>query len=794
MQDALAMQVDDAHAQEPRFLDDEPSPPVDEVTPKPVAEPPDLSDPEPRFVPDAEAQESNAAIDFAKWLFVTTPTSIGRETMNTLKGVPELPEVIQGLGNEITGADGRNIFDFIVDAIEIARHRERDPEWAEQKYRSLMAEFPRIGGYLHEGAETYSDPWETLKTDPARLFVDLFPAASNFAKIRGWTRTAKVLDMADPSNIPANLAAGAVNQASQRFAKDPRAYNPNVTSQYGQDASGALTTERPAVDIAQDITGNIDEVPMAALTDSEFAHIIEEAVRKTEGGNEAAGIRGRDTATRDAIRAKQMQYVDQLASGNVDPNVDFRNPEVAGGVALDDYSEWVGGRRTTLGAQFEKNRTILDTPVQARTMDNLFMKTALEIENQVARDAGTRDRISNPDLQKAVSTFDRLLKNLQAKADDGSLNLGHVYAMRTAYHQRMDLFKRRGQLAETGSGSVANRIYDKFTEDMHDLLLEEIAARPDDFPDNFADTVNLTMREWADLRRLDGSNAANFLRNNQQRPGSIVEMLTRKNPNYTEKFLTDLKTILGDEGWQRLRPALLNRMFEKSLNRGSKTGKDIVTASGLNRVIADINDTNPNRLRQMFGDEMAKNLVEMSNFTKRAFEKRGQWNTPYANRVIQEYLNNPRITEIFTSTYLIGETGQVLMDAIRQSGFQVSQLTPSGLQVGIAAGMWLGLKGRQALLLSDVGRQWMLEGYSVDIRVGNKTVTIDGANLLLAGELIQKHGRTLGKIAHHAQRAKQDKKDDQYIQRNPQPQRRDSEPLMPMLRRSGRNPFMQEVQ
>lgn len=787
MQDALAMQVD-AEAQEPRFPPVQPAPQED-ITPEPVAEKPDLSEPEPRFMPTEEQSQSNAALDFARWLFVTTPTSIGRETINTLKGVPELPDVIQGLGNEIVGADGRNIFDFIVDAIEIASNREKHPEWAEEKYRRLMEEFPRIGGYLHEGAETYGDPWETLKTDPARLFVDLFPAASNFAKIRGWTRTAKVLDMADPSNIPANISSGAVNQAAQRFAKDPRAYNPTVTSQYGQDATGPLTTERPAVDLAEDVVGDKDIAPMAALTDSEFAHIIEEAVRKTEGGDEAAGIRGRDTATRDAIREKQLQYVEQLATGKVDPTVDFRNPEVAGGVALEDYSEWVGGRRTTLGQQFEQNRTILDTPVQARTLDNLFSETAAEIERLVDRDAGTRERISNPDLQKAVATFDRLLSNLQDNAAQGTLNLSHIYAMRTAYHQRLDLFKRRGQLAETGAGSVSNRIYDKITSDMHNLLLEEIAARPDDFPANFADTVNLTMREWADLRRLDGSAAANFLRNNQQRPGAIVEMLTRRNPNYTEGFMNDLRTILGDEGWERLRPAILNRMFEKSLNRGSKTGEDIVTPSGLNRVIADINDTNPNRLRQMFGDDMAKALVEMSNFTKRAFEKRGQWNTPYANRIIQEHLSNPKITEVFLSTYLVGESGQMITDAMRQSGFRIDQLTPSGLQLGVSVGLWLGLKGRQALLLSDVGRQWMLEGYSIDVPIGGKTITIDGSNLLLAGEIIEKHGRRIGKAAHHAQRGQ--KRDEKYIQRQ-RPQ--DQEPLMPMLPSGNRNPFMREVQ
>ena len=563
---------------------------------------------------------------------------------------------------------------------------------------------------------------------------------------------AKILDTIDPQNLPGNIAGGALKSASKRFAKDPGAYNPTMTSKYGQDASGDLETKRPAVDLAEDYGAGKDQAPMHAVTDSEFAHLFEEGVRKTETGNVTEGIRQRDTITRRALRDTQERFVEQLAQGKVDPAIDFRNPEVAGEMVVKNYNEIISGKRLTIGDRFTQNNEILNQPFTL-PIENLFSQTRAEIERLIQKDPGTRKAISNPDLQKSVRIFDRLLSNLQKKAEEGTITIEHINNLQTSYHQRMDVFKNKGMLVETGKNSVSKIIYHKIVDDFYNLLENEVNTNPDNFPPNFIDTIQLTKREWAELRDLDGSDAANFLRNNQKTPSNIIEAFTRDNSKHTEKFMTDLKTLIGVEGMDALKPALLNRIFQKSLIHNLKTGEKDISPTGLRTILDKINEGNPNRVRNLFGDEMASSLFELANFTRRAFAKRGEWNTPTLNKFFQDHLNNPKLHEAFFSTYMVGETGQGIYMLMKQSGYDVSQLMPSALQVGISLGLWAGLKGRRALLLSDVGRQWMLEGYSIDMNIGNRTITIDGPSLLLAGEFIQKHWKNIGRIALRTERA-----------------------------------------
>ena len=727
-------------------------------------------------VTDPTRMESNAFRDAANWLFLTVPTSFGTNAWETIKAVPHMPDMIQGAANEMMGANGRNSLDLFVDLIELAQLSDEDTELGKNQYARLMEEFPVIMGYFHEGGEAWGDPWHTFKSDPFRLIIDLLPASANYAKMKGFSKTARILDAIDPTALPANLAAGAVKGAGRMLAREPGSFNPDVTAKYGQDATGDLTTTRSAVELAEDYGAGTGNAPLSALTDSEFAHILEESIRKTEGGDAATGIRGRDDATRAGISAKREMFVEQLAEGKVDPSIDFRNPEIAGQTTLADYETWRKGQRMSIGNIFEKNRAILDRSFSIDDIDNIFAETKTEIDRLVASDSGTRTNISNPDLKSSVAAFDTLLTNLKEKALEGDLTLENIDRFRTNYHQQVDLFRRQGMMTGTGTGSVSSRIFDKMTDDFYNLLEKEVGLNPAEFPENFIDSVKLAKSEWAELRRLDSTEAANFMRRHQNRPADIVEQLTRKNGRYNEQFMTDLKVIIGDEGWDRLKPALLNRVFQRSLNRN--TGN--ITAGGLARVLADINEGNPNMLRNIFGDDMAKALVEMSEFQQRAFGKRGQWNTPYANALFRRFLDDPKITDIFMFTYLIGETGQGMVQLLTQSGFDVRQLTPSGIQVAISLGLWGALKGRRALILSDVGRQWLLDGYSVN--VGG--IKVDGASLLHAGELLQKHGARLGRMAHHAQRS--EKGQQKYIQRERRPEGR--RPVR------GRNPLQTPVE
>lgn len=67
----------------------------------------------------------------------------------------------------------------------------------------------------------------------------------------------------------------------------------------------------------------------------------------------------------------------------------------------------------------------------------------------------------------------------------------------------------------------------------------------------------------------------------------------------------------------------------------------------------------------------------------------------------------------------------------------------------------------RSVWIADVSQQWMFDGNSKEIKIGNKTFTIDSTSLLLAGEFIAKRKTLLGYAARTRKRAHQQRKKNQ---------------------------------
>ena len=164
-------------------------------------------------------------------------------------------------------------------------------------------------------------------------------------------------------------------------------------------------------------------------------------------------------------------------------------------------------------------------------------------------------------------------------------------------------------------------------------------------------------------------------------------------------------------------------------------------------------ENDKNRLVQLFGEDTAKVLAEMGNFSQMVFQKKGKWNTPYA-KFVTALIEKPKFSEVMFTLSLVGPEMVQATDALmKSSGWNMDI---GAAQTLIAGGIWMGMKGARWGLMSDLGRQWMLEGISFKHNILGKEVTIDGKTLYQVGEFMQEHSYKIGTIARRVAKAKSD--------------------------------------
>ena len=348
--------------------------------------------------------------------------------------------------------------------------------------------------------------------------------------------------------------------------------------------------------------------------------------------------------------------------------------------------------------------------------NEIFPNTAAEIERLITEDSGVRGNLNDKQLATIIGDVESLFEGLKQKSEAGGITLQDVKQLRTAFHRNMDAFKNANQITEVGSGSAVDLFKRTLFKDLYDLIEKEIDANPADFPENFDAAVKLANMEYAELLKLDQTEAGKHLRRNQNKPVAILDNLLSGNKIVTSEFIADMKKLVGEDGWARAQPGLLNRIFEKSLARATK--ENPITEKGLKNALDTITKNDPNRLIELFGEETAKTLVEMANFSQMTFEKKGKWNTPYA-RYVTALFESPRFFDIAASVSFMGpEMAQAIGAIAQKSGYNIGDI--GAFQVILAGGIWMGTKTQRWALMSDLGRKWMLEGYSLKKTVMGK--------------------------------------------------------------------------
>ena len=738
--------------------------------------------------------------------------SLAKNIKDTAFGLPQLPVIAYSLVKEVpafyhqvSGIVAENLGDgtAFVKALE---------EAGAPTFAALIGDYIDRYGSL-QGFKT------ALATDPVSIIADvvgLVPGAGGAKIAQASTRTGRILRAAqkganvvdDVINVGAiaaqkGLGAGA-KKVQKAFAMDPSKYNIPIKVRTGQfdEATGQPITEmitpRELAQKLSEISGTEitpDDLPIQALTDNEIPLIFEEVLRRTE-----AEMAPKIAAEYDAASEMTKGVQSELVAKYPTRFKKYWNPSSVGQFLQDHYMKTQQGEKGRMGQLFEQNENDLDvelpqsikpevTPplvipgeqpvgrLAADLSDLPVLRRALPraeafVEELLKKYGGKIENVTNPDTLKTITTYREIAEKL-SKIDKVTYNT--LRTLRTDFAYQIDLFGKDGQMLKTGEGSVSKKLYNQITQDIFDQLEAAAEANPGVFPEDMIARVKSANAEWRDWIQLGNTEAAKWLWNNVNDPGGMMDKLLAKDNSLVDIEIDNLRRLIGDE-WSTFQKALLNRLLERSM-RG-----DVETPLGLKSQLENINWKNKYQLTQIFGEDTARILNEISTFRERTFGPKGQWNTPYAQEIIKKYLNDPDFTNILFATGMMSDaTSQAVHSVIDASGAKSGNIL--GISVSLAfkaiftgfvgAAYYVPQKIARKKLVSGGYRQWMTEGYEYKYQIpgGKGEITLNSESFRIAEDLVNKYGWATfypGRVAVRTAREKKEREASRQFQGMPQ--------------------------
>ena len=657
------------------------------------------------------------------------------QVTDTVEGIPELPGFAWSLAKEMDISDMAQRFIYLIDARltgDKEKHRQMSQDFIRDYpiFTAMMeAKSEAMGGAaLREAVYNYwgGPEWQKFKKmlsdDPFAVFVEYTPAVTKLLKGAGYTKIAKGVEYIDPQNLPGAVLEQSIRAVNKK-KPDPKA-NPNVKTTYGVDAEGnPKTTSKPAKDMSTEYGAGPENTPIQGLVDDDLPKHFETAADKAEATKYGEVIDEQRQATAGALREKEQRIV-----GDSPRDVDVWDPEEVGNRAIrDDYKAWRSGKRMPIETQLDRREPTLQQPLQVtQQVDTILQNTRAEMEKLVRSSSGSAKRPNNPEVRRVVTEIEAMIESVK---DGGTLTIQEFRQLRTDFYEAMQ--------DAIGTGSPTDRIYNSLTQDFFRLLEREVERNPTAYPENFIDSISVADDQWRRIRDLDGtSRAAKLLRKHDADPKGLIDRVLKPDTKLTDTEIADLKTILGDEGWDNLRAGMLARIFQKS-----KTSGNQLASGGLVGVLGTINSTDKNKVRHLFGDDMAKSLHEMANFTNRVFSKNQKWDTAFAE-IIE---TDPNFPEALHATGTLKETVRQEIRRQQDQGNIPKNLNVSQLQTALGVFSLFDIWRVRKQFFSKKGRELMLEGRTWHVPIGNgRTIPIDMETLNTAAELIAKNKTLFG--------------------------------------------------
>lgn len=589
--------------------------------------------------------------------------------------------------------------------------------------------------------------YKLVEDDPFAFYAWILPIIGQLRGVKGVSiasKTARTVGKtADVLDVPIIEAGTAIAESIARFknrALSPEMYNQPFDATYGRDTKTGqdMTSTVTPEQMTEKMGLETEDVPALGLTENPSVHHREGIVGQTQG-SDAAVVKERYSKTQEAIEGKYDEIV-QAAAAKA-PNIDSFDIESVGQSIIDTYEAWQFARRGEFNRKFNALGQVLDQPIKS-SGDFQLLGNAQRLLEELKSKPGSK-LISDPE----VEIIDNALQQaFDTATSDGSLTLADFDALRTQFRKNVKSALRKEALYEIGSGDPAQKMYAALTEDLYDLIENEINLAPQDFPDNFLADVKGAKADYRNIILMEDSLGAKFIRRNYEQPAKIVDYII--NPNTTTKSLNEVRTILGDEMWEGLQAGFLQRILDVTEKREFKW-------DGLKKKIQDINAIDKNRLRTIFGDAKAKELTEFAEWSAK-FAGEARWTKNSPTGFINQLVKEGGLSDMLHNIVNIATIGGV------GYGATVQDIAPTAASVAAAVVINLGEKKWQSYLNSEAGRKWMLEGHQWKVVTKNdKVITIEPGDFANAVERFRI--RELAQVPKHVAKQKEQKKRSQAL-------------------------------
>lgn len=445
------------------------------------------------------------------------------------------------------------------------------------------------------------------------IAAPLIGAARAQRLVRFSERALKILDWADPSSLPFRAVGAGMQRAVGPQSPLMRSPMADETDRKMQDIAQGLGVEDPTQELPLS-----QQNPSEAILNREMKERLNPAqsgaaMKRVETGYDT-GLRERERLT-DEVNVNEMPLDAESAGTRALESID--ETKTAARLEADPlYAPLRDHGETTFDAEFgmeAKLQGLIDElKGSGEAVDPDARRAAEILETELNH---MRQRQAEA-IKTAGDDPERIVSNDELTAIN-EMSLQSLRRLRTTFREKYRnafLAQDANKVTKIGENSPEARVYGRITE----ILDEGIEHLEDSgrIPSGSGDSIKAGDKLWRERAQLEGTPGGELLFKHKDKPGALIDTIL-DSKQVTTAELENIYTLLGEQGTQDLKAAIMNRIFERAklTDDVSPSVKDRPSPGLLSGALAKVKSGHPPEfLGKMFDPETAEKLEDLAYF------------------------------------------------------------------------------------------------------------------------------------------------------------------------------------